>query len=176
MRKLLFCLLALVLSPAVQAGLCVDAMRPLLLESEPDPAVIEDIRAACESEAVAGDAVALYQLALFHLGLGGEWQPEAATPLIHEAAAAGVSEAQYWLAWQYEEGPLLEHDQTVALSWYQRAANADHRLALARLAHAYEAGELGLAPDRLKALEYQARAARCAAQDAAAVPQAATDS
>ncbi|MBW7931693.1 MAG: sel1 repeat family protein, partial [Gammaproteobacteria bacterium] len=49
----------------------------------------------------------------------------------------------------------------LALSWYQRAANANHRLAVARLAHAYEAGELGLAPDRLKALEYRAREARC---------------
>ena len=77
-------------------------------------------------------------------------------------AGRGVSEAQYWLAWQYEAGPLLAHDPAMALDWYQRAAVLNHRLAIGRLADAYERGELGLAPDAGKALELRARQSRCA--------------
>lgn len=161
MYKLPLFLLALACMPMAFAGECRDDLRPLLLDSQPDHAALQAVRATCAAEAEDGDPMALYQLALFHLGLGGEWQPDAAIPLIRDAAAAGISEAQYWLAWQHEDGPLLEHDTALALSWYQRAANANHRLAVARLARAYEAGELGLSRDRLKALEYRAREAQC---------------
>jgi hypothetical protein len=125
------------------------------------------VRALCEHEAGTGSADARYQLALFHLGLAGEWQPEAALPLIRDAAGAGIPEAQYWLAWQYEAGPLLDHDDALALGWYQRAANADHRLAIGRLAQAYERGELGLSRDPLLAAQYRARQSRCERQQAA---------
>ena len=89
------------------AGECRTSLRPLLLSTNPDPAALQNIRQLCQTEADAGDADSLYQLALFDLGLGGRWQPADAIPKITEAAGAGVPEAQYWLAWQYEAGPLL---------------------------------------------------------------------
>ena len=156
-------LFALVLTAAVPAaaGECRATLRPLLTNPAPDPAALAAVRSVCRAEADAGDADALYQLALFHLGLGGEWQPAAAIPMITEAAAAGVPEAQYWLGWQHESGDLLEHDEAVALGWYQRAASVNHRLALARLADAYLSGELGLPRDAVLAAEFRARQALC---------------
>jgi TPR repeat protein len=53
----------------------------------------------------------------------------------------------------------------MALDWYQRAAALNHRLAIGRLADAYERGELGLLPDARKALEFRARQSRCAKKD-----------
>ncbi|MFO1355290.1 MAG: hypothetical protein U1F72_04000 [Gammaproteobacteria bacterium] len=177
MRQLALLILALATTPAALAGECRTALRPLLLSTQPEATALQAVRALCQKEADAGDPVAGYELALFHLGLGGEWQPQAAIPLMRDAATAGVSEAQYWLAWQYEEGPLLDHDPALALSWYQRAANANHRLAVARLARAYEAGELGLARNPLKAAEYKAREAQCLRrQQAGLAPQAAPGS
>jgi TPR repeat protein len=143
------------------AGDCRAALRPLLLDATPDANSLSATRALCRREAEAGSADARYQLALFHLGLAGEWQPEMAIPLIRDAAAQGVSEAQYWLAWQYEAGPLLPRDEAIALGWYQRAANADHRLAIGRLAQAYDHGELGLPRDPLLATQYRARQSQC---------------
>ncbi len=168
MRALALLIIVLVAAPAAFAGDCRTALRPLLLSTEPDPAALQSVHTICQAEADAGDAVALYELALFNLGLNGEWQPQVAIPMIREAAAAGVPEAQYWLAWQHEDGPLLEHDPALALTWYQRAANANHRLAVGRLARAYETGELGLPRDILKALEYKARQAQCLRQQQAA--------
>jgi TPR repeat protein len=164
-RPLTLLLATLALARGAAAGDCRTSLRPLLLDPEPDPAALIEVRRGCEAEAAAGDADALYQLALFHLGLDGEWQPEAAIPMIREAAGRGIPEAQYWLAWQLEAGPLLLHDTAAALAWYRRAAAAEHRLALARLAAAYEAGELGLARDPRRAAEYRARQAQCARGD-----------
>ncbi len=158
----------LMISGLAQAGECRDTLRPLLLQPDPDPAALAAARALCERAAAGGEADARYQLAFFHLGLGGGWEPEAAIPLIREAADAGVSEAQYWLAWQLEEGPLLPDDHPAALRWYERAAAADHRLALDRLARAYEKGQLGLRADARRALELRARIRRCD-EDSAAV-------
>lgn len=158
------CLRALLLLTAAAnagAGECRLALRPLLLTTSPDPAALADVRTLCAAEAESGDADARYQLALFDLGLGGSWRPENAIPLIRDAAAAGVPEAQYWLAWQHEAGPLLPHDESIALGWYQRAANANHRLAVGRLAQAYELGELGLARNPALAAQYKARQAQC---------------
>jgi TPR repeat protein len=159
----LFILFALVLTAAApaSAGECRPTLRPLLTDAAPDPVALAAVRSVCRGEADAGDVDALYQLALFHLGLGGEWQPAAAIPMITVAAAAGVPEAQYWLGWQHESGDLLERDEAVALGWYQRAASANHRLALARLADAHTTGELGLSRDAVLAAEYRARQARC---------------
>lgn len=163
MRALMTATLVLLLGAGQSAwsGECRQALRPLLLTPTPPAAALAEVRVLCRSEADAGDADALYQLALFHLGLGGEWQPEAAIPMIREAAAAGVPEAQYWLAWQHESGELLAHDDVAAVDWYRRAANANHRLANARLAQAHAKGELGLAADALQAAEFRAREARC---------------
>lgn len=150
----------------LHAGECRSELRPLLLQAAPAADRIAAVRAHCEAEASAGDADATYQLALFHLGLGGEWNPAAAIPLIRSAAGRDVAEAQYWLAWQSESGPELPHDEAVALGWYQRAAAGRHRLALERLATALERGELGLAVDEKAALQLRAQIRKCDEENA----------
>jgi TPR repeat protein len=146
---------------AEPAGECRAALRPLMLQQNPDASQIPAIRELCHREADAGDPEAIYQLAFFFLGLES-WDPGQATSLILTAAEHEVPEAQYWLAWQYDSGPLLPNDPHLALRWYQAAADKDHRLALERLAEAYTAGDFGLPVDRKKASELKARAARCA--------------
>jgi TPR repeat protein len=150
------------------AGDCRALLRPLLLEANPDPESLARVKSVCTAEADGGDAEATYQLSFFSLGLGGIWQPEQAIPLIRSAADRGVTEAQYWLAWQSEAGPELPHDPAVALGWYQKAAAGRHRLALQRLADAWERGELGLPVDARKALEFRVQIRRCAEENAQA--------
>lgn len=141
-------------------------MRPLLLHAAPPAEELERVRTLCRAEADSGDAQATYQLSFFSLGLGGNWQPQHAIPLIRSAAEHGISEAQYWLAWQSEAGPELPHDPAVALQWYEQAAATRHRLALQRLADAYERGELGLAVNARKSLELRAEIRQCAEESA----------
>ena len=141
-------------------------MRPLLLQDAPPPEELERVRALCSAESASGDAQATYQLSFFSLGLGGTWQPEQAIPLIRTAANRDISEAEYWLAWQSEAGPLLPHDPAVALAWYQKAAAGRHRLALQRLADAYDRGELGLAVNSRRSLELRAEIRHCAEESA----------
>jgi len=152
-------LLGLLATGAV-AGECRETLRPLLLQNPPNPARVRQASALCSAEAKAGDADALYQSALFHLGLI-DWNVDAAVPMIQTAADQGIAEAQYWLAWQYEEGPLLPNDMELALRWYELAGANEHRLALGRLADAYQNGELGLSRSARKAAEMRARAERC---------------
>jgi TPR repeat protein len=153
-------LLLLALLPAF-AGECRARLRPLLLSATPPAEELAGIRSLCEAESRGGDPDATYQLSFFYLGLGGHFDAAAAIPLIRQAAEAGVSEAQYWLAWQSEAGPELPHDPAVALAWYEKAAGQRHRLALQRLAVAYERGELGLAPDATRALALRAQIRKC---------------
>ncbi len=155
------CLLSFCAQAPAWAGICRSELRPLLLQAEPDATALASVRTVCEAEANAGDADATYQLALFHLGLGGEWSPAEAIPLIRSAAERDIPEAQYWLAWQSESGPELPHDQAVALDWYERAAAGRHRLALQRLAEAWERGELGLPVDEKQALKLRAQIRKC---------------
>jgi TPR repeat protein len=142
------------------ASECYDALQPLMLEQNPDVVQVRQARAICTREADAGDVDARYRLSFFYLGLS-EWRPDEAVRLIDNAAVDGIPEAQYWLGWQYESGPLLPDDHALALRWYQAAAGADHRLALERLARAYGEGELGLQADTRKASVMSAAAARC---------------
>jgi len=139
---------------------CRDALRPVLLQSNPDRVLLPDILRRCEGQAEAGDPDALYQLSLLYLGLI-DWQPDKAIPMIRSAADSGISEAQYWLAWQHESGPLLDNDAELAVHWYLQAGEQEHRLALNRLASVYENGELGVQVDTKTASLYRARAARC---------------
>ena len=153
---------------AASAGDCRTELHPLLLQAAPAGGDVARVKALCTAEADAGDADATYQLALFSLGLAGNWQPAEALPLIRSAADRGVTEAQYWLAWQSEAGPALPHDPAVALAWYEKAAAGRHRLALQRLAEASDRGELGLPVDHRKALEYRAQIRRCDEENARA--------
>ncbi len=155
----LACLLCLAQSSL--AGECRDRLKPLLLASAPSPVHLAAARNLCVGAYDRGDPDAAYQLALLDLGLE-VWRPARAIPLVKSAATAGVSEAQYWLAWQHEEGPLLPNDWAQALYWYQSAAEQEHRLALQRLADAYARGELGLKPDARLAMNMRSRAQRCA--------------
>lgn len=148
------------------AGDCRTRLHPLLLQTAPAADDLARVKAVCSAEASTGDPDATYQLALFSLGLGGNWQPDEAIPLIRSAADQGVAEAQYWLAWQSESGPALPHDDAIALGWYQKAAAGRHRLALQRLAEASERGELGLPVDPRKAVEYRAQIRRCEEENA----------
>ena len=164
--RLLFVLLFLSSVPALQAeaaaGHCRADLRPLLRATgTPDAGRVDAVRATCSREAEGGDADALYQLALMDLGLAGRFEPDVAVPRIRQAAEQGVSEAQYWMAWQSEAGPLLANDAATALDWYRRAAESNHRLALDRLATAYEKGELGLTADAREATVLRARIRRC---------------
>lgn len=172
MRRLAVCslfLASLQSWPLLAApGDCRAGLQPLLLQPEPLASDLARVRQLCAAAADAGDADATYQLALFSLGLGGNWQPAEAIPLIRSAADRGVPEAQYWLAWQSESGPVLAHDPAVALSWYRKAAAGRHRLALQRLAEASERGELGLPVDERQALEYRAEIRRCDEENARA--------
>lgn len=162
MRIALLALILLNAIPARPAAECRSMLRPLLRDQAPLAAEVERARNLCQAQAEAGDADATYHLALTYLGLGGRWEPDSAIPLIQLAAERGVAEAQYWLAWQHESGLLLPHDTSRALGWYLRAAQAQHRLALARLARAHEFGELGLPIEPRRAGEYRARQAHCA--------------
>ena len=172
--RLLSSLLLLALSSGAvpaSAGDCRSLLRPLLLATEPAPEALERVRSVCQAEADAGDAEATYELSFFSLGLGGRWQPEQAIALIRSAADRGVTEAQYWLAWQSEAGPELPHDPAIALGWYQKAAAGRHRLALQRLADASKKGELGLPVDPRKALEYRVQIRRCEDENARTASQ-----
>ncbi|MBT8443031.1 MAG: SEL1-like repeat protein [Gammaproteobacteria bacterium] len=149
--------------PGVLPGECRAALRPLLLQNPPPRDELLAVRSFCVAQAEAGDADAEYQLAMFYLGLV-DWDVDQAVPMIQSAARNGVPEAQYWLAWQYDEGPLLPNDAQLALQWYRAAGENEHRLALTRLAVAYQNGDLGLAIDENKALEMRAKAEACANQ------------
>lgn len=157
---LLISILALLNGSAASAGECRSVLRPLLLQESPDVGELAAAKNICQTEVEKGDADAEYQLALFYLGLT-DWDVEKALPLIMSAAQSGVSEAQYWLAWQYDEGPLLANDIALARHWYERAGQNEHRLALQRLAEAYERGDLGLPVNDRKASVLRAQAARC---------------
>jgi TPR repeat protein len=152
--------------PAISAeselkGECRVTLRPLLLQQNPDAAQLRSVRELCQREADAGDPEAIYQLSFFFLGLNS-WDPGKATSLILTAAERDIPEAQYWLAWQYDSGPLLPNDPALALQWYQASAENDHRLALERLADAYTEGDFGLRVDKKMASQFRARAERCA--------------
>lgn len=157
------CLAGALLTAQATAGDCRAMVRPLLLQQQRGADLIAEAREVCEVEAALGDADAEYQVALFALGLS-EWAPGEAIPKIKSAAENGVSEAQYWLGWQYEAGPLLPNDIPLARQWYKRASDGDHRLALRRLADAHAEGELGLRRDAGLAALYRSRAERCANQ------------
>ena len=158
-RFLLIPVVSLVATTAM-AGECREALRPLMLQTPLNQPALREVQVLCTAEAEAGDADALYQSALLHLGLL-DWDADKAIPMIESAAHQGVPEAQYWMAWQYEEGPLLPNDAQRALHWYELAGDSEHRLALGRLADAYENGELGLTANAIKAIGFRARVRQC---------------
>jgi TPR repeat protein len=154
---------ALAIAQEAPVSECRALMRPVMLQQQHDPEQLHSIRKFCQDEADTGVIDAEYQLSFFYLGLL-EWNEAKAITLITNSAHGGVPEAQYWLAWQYDAGPLLPDSPEQALRWYEAAAARDHRLALERLASVYQNGELGQRADSRKAANFRARAARCANQ------------
>lgn len=165
MKFHLSCLLAALavpIGPVASAADCRTDVRALLVQSAPDPDAVTAARALCGRASELGDPLATYHLALLDLGPDG-WQPDRAADLITSAAEAGVPEAQYWLAWQFDTGPLLPDDPAAARRWYEAAASQSHRLALLRLAEIYERGELGAPVQPRLAAEFRQRGAQCPA-------------
>lgn len=151
---------------AAAAADCRTLAQALVRSSSPSRPEIAAARGVCQAAHESGDARATYHLAFFPLGLDARFDAAEGARLMRMAADAGVPEASYWLAWQRESGPLLPDDPAQALRWYLRAAEGEHRLALARLARAYERGELGVRPDARRAADYRAREAACARREA----------
>lgn len=160
--RLLLALLPILFLQSAVAADCRAEVRALLVQPEPAAASVADAQRVCTAASAAGDPVATYHLALLDLGPAG-WHPERATPLIMEAAEAGVPEAQYWLAWQLDSGPLLPNNPAAARGWYEAAAAQSHRLALLRLAEVYERGELGARVAPARAADLRELAAQCPA-------------
>ena len=152
--------LSILLGSTSVAGECRALLRPHLLQATPNMNELYTIREICQTEAAGDDPEAGYQLALFYLGLI-DWNVDKALSLIINAAQSGVPEAQYWLAWQYDAGPLLPDDVALARRWYEMAGDNDPRLALQRPADAYQTGGLGFVVDTRKASVLRARAAKC---------------
>ena len=160
--RLLAVLLPVLLWHSAVAADCRTEVRALLVQPKPPAAGGANAQRLCAAASEAGDAVAAYHLALLDLGPAG-WHPDKATPLIQAAAEAGVPEAQYWLGWQLDSGPLLPDNPAEARRWYEAAAAQSHRLALLRLAEVYERGELGASVVPARAAEMRELAAQCLA-------------
>lgn len=79
------------------------------------------------------DAKILYSVCLIQI----EKFPEKAYNLMHEAANANDSEAQYYMGRFYEEGFAVRKNRDQAIVWYKKAAENGSKHAKARL------GELG---------------------------------
>ncbi|MGH1430717.1 MAG: tetratricopeptide repeat protein [Neptuniibacter sp.] len=78
---------------------------------------------------------------------------------LQQAAEKGDYKAQYQMGRIYEEG--FEHyfqiDQFKALSYYTRAAEHGHQLAIKRLVDIFSEGELGQSVSREEALKWQSK-------------------
>jgi TPR repeat protein len=78
--------------------------------------------------------------------------------MLEEAARLGDDTAMVELAAAYEQGLGVAADQSQALAWLERAAQADNALAIERLAEVYAEGELGVSPDSARAERFARRA------------------
>ena len=77
----------------------------------------------------------------------GTPDPERATRLLAEAAAAGDAPAMFLYANRLRAGDGVARDEARALAWYPRAGEADYAPAIQALAIAWRYGELGLQAD-----------------------------
>ncbi|MBB3191224.1 tetratricopeptide repeat protein [Halomonas cerina] len=107
-------------------------------------------------------ALSLYGHMLFHRGITPQDKARGAR-YVMEAASSGDPRAQYQAGQIYEHGcTQYPRRDEHAVTWYARAGEAGHPLAAARLAMAYQGGELGLAVDPERAAYWQERADRLA--------------
>lgn len=75
-----------------------------------------------------------------------------------KAARQGYADAYYPLGYTYEFGIGTEKDHAKALEWYLKCAESGNHFGMARMARAYERGELGLPVDVDKANMWQDKA------------------
>src|SRR5688572_12881608 len=74
-------------------------------------------------------------------------------------AEAGNVEAQLVMALAHHSGGIVDKDLAQALSWYQKAADQGHPMALSSIGLLYARGE-GVAPDEAKGVTYLRQAAQ----------------
>lgn len=77
---------------------------------------------------------------------------------VRRRAAAGELEAIFLMGTAYDEGLGVAEDPSTAVTWFRRAADAQHVLAEHNLANAYAAGR-GVAKDEAAAVHWWIRAA-----------------
>ncbi len=87
------------------------------------------------------------------------YDPKLAFDYMSRAAKAGEAEAQFELAKLYEKGIGVTADPAKALELYKAAADQGYADALNDLGFLYFQGDLGLAPDQAKGIEYFQKAA-----------------
>jgi TPR repeat protein len=88
-----------------------------------------------------GDALAQEKVgSLYHFGLGGEQDDEAAAAWYRKAADQGLAEAQYDLGLLYEQGRGVPRDPAEAARWFRRAAEQGNAKALGSLGAQYLVG------------------------------------
>ena len=115
--------------------------------------------------ALAEHSAAQYHLGVLHFyGLGGaEFDQYKGISLFRQSAEAGYHVAQAFMGFAAENGDdvFVAKDEAVALEWYQKAAQANHCVAIRRLEQAYQNGELGLSVNEDKAAEWRQRRDSC---------------
>jgi TPR repeat protein len=75
-----------------------------------------------------------------------------------EHAEAGTAEAQVWLGSMYANGDGVEVDTSLALAWYEKAANQNHAMAQANVGAMYYMGQ-GTEKDITTAIKWLTAAA-----------------
>lgn len=122
----------------------------------PDKARMQEAFSLWRKLAERGDAKAMYYLsAVYFQGIPGlvEVDDNTALSWLEKSAAKGLPEAQFNLAWQYENGMKIKQDSERALLLYENAAGQGYSLAISRLIRVFTNGELGKSPDP-KQVEY----------------------
>ena len=84
-------------------------------------------------------------------GIGGTTDIERGLELIHHAASAGDSEAQFQLAEYYRNGRFIGQNDKEALNWYEQSASKDYLPAMKAMAEICQFGLLGRSVDKEKA-------------------------
>lgn len=141
----------------LEQGGCRAAVQTRFNQGEATQEQLQETFELCQREADEGDPGAKYYLAFLYLDPRFGPDEDLAIDLVRQSAADGYATAQWWLGWRSEVGELLPKYIDKAVQWYELAADQGHSLATARLAQAYENGELGLERDSAKAEEFRNR-------------------
>ena len=109
---------------------------------------------------------AMYYVSLcYRYGKGIGKNPEHAMKFLLEAAKRGDAEAQYALAQTFEEGDIVERNDSLAHHWYNTAAMQEEPRALLEMSHRYRDGKY-VGQDSVKSEKLLIRAAQLQEPDA----------